>query len=293
MNDLTFCLLIRRSELSSRDHSATSTFLHAQRLFQGPGLPPSNAVQAHAEPGDPPLPTHHYHARRGISTFLFRIPLPVTCPSSVYFGGGLATVRYELRASASVYWRGEKQLVTERKVIDVVAGLDDAALTEYVNGTHATSITVGENGKLWMQGNIIGGGIITAGESVCVELQVKNHSSKTVRTRHLINERCSLNGPKNTGLTLTLTRRLVLPSIEKQPLQISDTLTNVAFRGPEYIIHPGVEGVANLVFDIPKTAREVKGGVYLDEGYHSPRETQSLFEVQCIVSVNMTMGIGR
>ncbi|KAF8324374.1 hypothetical protein F5887DRAFT_1165859 [Amanita rubescens] len=263
-------------ELSSRDHSATSTFLHAQRLFQGPGLPPSNAVQAHAEPGDPPLPSHHYHARRGISTFLFRIPLPVTCPSSVYFGGGLATVRYELRASASVYWRGEKQLVTERKVIDVVAGLDDAALTEYVNGTHATSITVGENGKLWMQGNIIGGGIITAGESVCVELQVKNHSSKT-----------------NTGLTLTLTRLLVLPSVEKQPLQISDTLTNVAFRGPEYIIHPGVEGVANLVFDIPKTAREVKGGVYLDEGYHSPRETQSLFEVQCIVSVKMTMGIGR
>ncbi|KAF8344755.1 hypothetical protein F5887DRAFT_1283095 [Amanita rubescens] len=237
-------------ELSSRDHSATSTFLHAQRLFQGPGLPPSNAVQAHAEPGDPPLPSHHYHARRGISTFLFRIPLPVTCPSSVYFGGGLATVRYELRASASVYWRGEKQLVTEAEV--------------------------GENGKLWMQGNIIGGGIITAGESVCVELQVKNHSSKT-----------------NTGLTLTLTRLLVLPSVEKQPLQISDTLTNVAFRGPEYIIHPGVEGVANLVFDIPKTAREVKGGVYLDEGYHSPRETQSLFEVQCIVSVKMTMGIGR
>ncbi|KAF8723421.1 hypothetical protein AX14_009312 [Amanita brunnescens Koide BX004] len=265
-------------ELSSRDHSATSTFLHAKRLFQGPGLPPSNAVQAHAEPGDPPLPSHHYHARRGISTFLFRIPLPITCPSSVSFGGGLATVKYELRASASVYWRGEKRLVTERKVIDVVEGLNDVALTEYVNGAHATSITVGENGKLSMQGSVIGGGIITAGESACIELQVKNHSSK-----------------KNTGLTLTLTRRLVLPSVssvEKQPLQISDTLTHVAFHGPEYIIHPGVEGIANLVFDIPKTARGVKGGVYLDEGYRSPRETQSIFEVQCIVSAKMSMGIG-
>lgn len=93
-----------------------------------------------------------------------------------------------MRASASIYWRGEKQLVTERKVIDVVAGLDDAALTEYVNGTHATSITVGENGKLWIQGSIIGGGIITAGESVCVELQVKNHSSKKVPIRHSIND---------------------------------------------------------------------------------------------------------
>lgn len=67
----------------------------------------------------------------------------------------------------------------------------------------------------------------------------------------------------------------------------------MAFRGPEYIIHPGVEGVANLVFDIPKTARGVKGGVYLDEGYRSPRETQSIFEVQCIVSAKISMGIGR
>jgi hypothetical protein len=93
-------------------------------------------------------------------------------------------VKYELRASASVYWRGEKRLVTERKVIDVVEGLNDVALTEYVNGAHATSITVGENGKLSMQGSVIGGGIITAGESACIELQVKNHSSKKVRTRH-------------------------------------------------------------------------------------------------------------
>ncbi|KAF8637756.1 hypothetical protein AX17_002598 [Amanita inopinata Kibby_2008] len=265
-------------ELSSRDHSATSTFLHAQRLFQGSGLPPSNAVQAHAEPGDPPLPAHHYHARRGISTFLFRIPLPLKTPSSANFGGGLATVKYELRASASVYWRGDKKLVTERKSVDVVEGLDDVLLEDYANGNQATSIAVGEHGKVWMQGSIVGGGIVTAGESACVELQVKNHSPK-----------------KNTGLTLTLTRNLILPgatSNEKQPLQISDTLTNVPFRGPEYIIHPGVEGVANLVFDIPKNARGMKGGVYEDEGDDRPRETQSIFEIQCIVSVKMSMGIG-
>ncbi|PFH51116.1 hypothetical protein AMATHDRAFT_85363 [Amanita thiersii Skay4041] len=265
-------------ELTSRDHSATSTFLHAQRLFQSPGLPPSNAVQAHAEPGDPPLPASHYHARRGISTFLFRIPLPITCPSSVNFGGGLAAVKYEVRASASVYWRGDKRLVTERKSVDVVEGLDDMALAQYANGKGATPIVVGENGKIWMQGSVVGGGIITAGEPACVELHVKNHSPK-----------------KNSGLTVTLTRHLFLPGASSnvnKPLQISDTLTSVAFRGPEYIIHPGVEGVANLVFDIPKNARGVKGGFYEDEGEERPRETPAIFEVQCIVSVRMSMGIG-
>ncbi|KIL56450.1 hypothetical protein M378DRAFT_172718 [Amanita muscaria Koide BX008] len=51
-----------------RDHSATSTFFHAKLLFQGQDLPPSNAARAHSEPGDPPLPSRQYHARRGSST---------------------------------------------------------------------------------------------------------------------------------------------------------------------------------------------------------------------------------
>jgi len=41
-------------------------------------------------------------------------------------------------------------------------------------------VVVGENGKIWAQGRIVGG-MAVAGESACVELQVKNHSSKKVR----------------------------------------------------------------------------------------------------------------
>jgi hypothetical protein len=70
-------------------------------------------------------------------------------------------VTYELRASASVYWRGEKRLITEQKVVDVVQGLDDKNLTEYVNDNDATA---GKNGKLWMRRSFAGSRIITAGE---------------------------------------------------------------------------------------------------------------------------------
>jgi len=158
--------------------------------------------------------------------------------------------------------------------------LDDQRLAEYATGNcDATSITVGENGKLWIQGKIVGGGIITAGESACIELQVKNHSTK-----------------KNTGLSLSLMRQLVLPNIsstEKQPVHVIDTLTSVPFQGPEYIIQPGVEGVANLVFDIPNDARGVKGGPYLDEGDIRPRITPRTFEVQCTVTIKMTMAVGK
>ncbi|KAF8193322.1 hypothetical protein BJ912DRAFT_960669 [Pholiota molesta] len=257
-------------ELSSRDHSATSTFLHSRRLFQGPTLPPSNAVQAHPMPGDPPLPQHYYEARRGHSTFLFRVPIPATSPSSISFGPALAQVRYELRASVGVFWKNEKRLVVDKRPIDVVEAYP---FDETLMGKVPEAIVVGENGKLWMQGKIVGS-VIVAGESACLELQVKNHSNK-----------------KNTGLTLTLARTLYLPGSatgqqRAAPVHISDTLITVPFRGPEYIIPPGAEGVANL---------RVRGGT-LDgeelEGGNGLRHSDSLFEIRCKVEVKLTMGMG-
>ncbi|KDR78551.1 hypothetical protein GALMADRAFT_117961 [Galerina marginata CBS 339.88] len=273
--------LFALQELTSRDHSATSTFLHSRRLFQGPGLPPSNAVQAHPMPGDPHLPQHYYHARKGRSTFLFRIPIPVSSPSSISFGSGLARVRYELRASVGVYWKNEKRLVIDKHPIDVV----EAYPYDEILGKIPEAIVVGENGKLWMQGRMVGvgGSIAVAGESACLELQVKNHSNK-----------------KNSGLTLTLTRTLYLAGAtighhRPAPVQISDTLTTVPFRGPEYIIPPGAEGIANLVFDVPKHTRGARGGI-LDgeegEGGSGPRHSESLFEIKCKVEVKLTMGMG-
>jgi hypothetical protein len=96
-------------------------------------------------------------------------------------------------------------------------------------------------------------------------------------------------------LAVTLTRILHLPGFPRPheaPLQISDTLTTVPFCGPEYIIPPGVEGVASLVFDVPKFARGVKGGSR-DGDEAERRTTEALFEVRCIVGIKMLMGIGR
>ena len=99
-------------------------------------------------------------------------------------------------------------------------------------------------------------------------------------------------------MTLTLTRTLYLPGQQRQSttVQISDTLTTVPFRGPEYIIPPGAEGVANLVFDVPKHARGVQGGVLdgeSEEDGGQPRQTESLFEIRCKVEVKLGMGFGR
>jgi hypothetical protein len=163
------------AELTSRDHSATSIFLHSRRLFQGPGLPPSNAVLPHPIPGELPLPQHYHQARRGKTTFFFRVPTPITSPSTIDFGNGLACVRYEVKCTVGVAWRGEKILVTDEKSVDVVESYEENDFSRI----EPEGIVVGEKGKIWIQGRVVGG-LVVAGESACVELQVKNHSSKRV-----------------------------------------------------------------------------------------------------------------
>lgn len=58
------------------------------------------------------------------------------------------------------------------------------------------------------------------------------------------------------------------------------------------MIPAGAEGVANLVFDTPRNARGVKGGPRSDaDDEFTTREP--LFEVLCMLSVKMCMGLGR
>lgn len=100
---------------------------------------------------------------------------------------------------------------------------------------------------------------------------------------------------QTTGLTLTLLRTLHLPNFgtSKNAFQITDTIVTVPFRGSEYTINPGVEGVANLVFDIPRTARGVKSGPRekTDEGDHT--HVEALFYVITAIHVAIGMGVGR
>lgn len=159
-------------ELTSRDHSATNTFLHVTRYFQGEGLPPSNAVHPHPLPGnDEPLPPNYYLARKGITTFFFRFPIPSSSPSSIDFGKGLAKLKYEIRANVGISWRGERQRIMERKEVMVVEAPTTASDVE--------QIVIGENSKVWAQGRILNQYVV-AGQDTCVELFVKNHSSKRV-----------------------------------------------------------------------------------------------------------------
>lgn len=155
------------------------TFLHSRRLFQGPYLPPSNAVDPHPLPGDIPLPEHYYKAKRGRSAFLFRIPLPRSSPASINFADGLARVCYEVRGSVGIFWKDERQLVTDKDEVTVLETCEEGFRLGSRVKAEEGAIVVGENGRFWVHGRLIGG-VLIAGETACVELQVKNHSNRKV-----------------------------------------------------------------------------------------------------------------
>ncbi|KAF9223243.1 hypothetical protein BS17DRAFT_781551 [Gyrodon lividus] len=253
-------------EVNSRDHSATSTFIHSRRLFQGPGLPPSNAVHPDHVPeaGELPLPAHHHAARRGLTTFFFRFPLPLSSPSSVNFGP--ASIRYEVRASVSVAWRGDKRLVTDNREVKVVESWDAMSAAQVPQ-----AVVIAEGGKIWAQATITNGAVI-GGEIACIDLQLKNNSQRWT-----------------SGVTLTLTRALHLSQsllAGKHAPDISDIATQVDFYGPEYSVPPGIEGVASLVIDIPRHSRGVQGGSRIDD---NGKTTDSLFEIRCTLDIRIDM----
>lgn len=96
-------------------------------------------------------------------------------------------------------------------------------------------------------------------------------------------------------MTLILSRTLHLPGIgsSKNPFQITDTILTLPFRGSEYTITPGVEGVANLVFDIPRDARGLKGGTREQAEEGERHHTEPLFEVKTSIVIKIGMGVGR
>ena len=96
-------------------------------------------------------------------------------------------------------------------------------------------------------------------------------------------------------MTLILSRTLHLSGIgsSKNSFQITDTVLTIPFRGSEYTIAPGVEGVANLAFDVPRNARGVKGGAREQAEEGERHHTEALFEVKTSVLIKIGMGVGR
>ena len=134
-----------------------------------------------------------------------------------------------------------------------------------------------------------------------MKVPVLNCKSRTIpieRYYHkLVFQLLIYNQMQNTGLSLSLNRTLLLSSTRlgsgSPPLQLSDTILTVPFEGSEYTLPPGGEGVAHLVFDVPLTAKGVRGGTYESDADEDGQVSEALFTLQATIQVKIVMGPGR
>lgn len=147
-------------------------------FFRDLHSPPSNAVRPRSESsslGDNKIPVDYHPARKGFTSFLFKLPLPSNAPSSLQFGGTLASVTYRLKAAAEVFWRGEHRLVIDTHDIVVVESPQDLDH----KGEDVGVVVVGEGGKMWTHGRILDPFVI-AGQTLTCRLHVKNNTLRKV-----------------------------------------------------------------------------------------------------------------
>ena len=159
---------------------------------------------------------------------MFRFPIPSSCPSSINFGSGLASVRYEVRATVGVSYKGENKLVFDKKNVDVVEAFE----TDF-SRDDPEAVVVGENGKILLQARLLGG-IVVAGQPACVELTVKNHSLKKVNI--------FLGGYSPFGLTNALEHQSQSFAVATPPFSQCPSVAEGAISDLRHPYHRPVQG---------------------------------------------------
>ncbi|GAA5962880.1 hypothetical protein JCM3765_005902 [Sporobolomyces pararoseus] len=265
-------------ELRNRDHTATKRIFYSRLLFQGPGLPPSNAVVA----GSSASQGGYFPALRGRTRFDFSFDLPKDLPSTCAFGAN-AVVRYELRAFASSIFEGDVDLKSEKKDVLVVERWDDWRKGNWSTGVEKEAeqeLRGREGGLVTIKGGI--GNDEWSGSLPRLfwwrDVDEGVEGKGTIEVRLRINNTTKRHIP---GVKASLIRRLRLrrdPVREgPAPPQLSSSVTNVDFLGSDYDVRAGSEREVLVSLQLPK-----------EECWSGRKGT--LFDLDCFVRIQVEGG---
>ncbi|KZT53498.1 hypothetical protein CALCODRAFT_520001 [Calocera cornea HHB12733] len=197
------------------------TFPAGKHVFQGPNVPPSNAVDFSHDLMIDGLPRHFYFAKPGETTFPFSIQLPAWLPASVDFQNGTAEISYELRAVAGMYSRSED----ERQ--DLVQSQSIGVLEPWGRDIKQESKWTQESG-LYLA--VTAPRQLVATQKTDVTVKVQNRSKQTI-----------------TSIAVAINHDLSSEHVSKLHSEIHEQ----RFEGAEYSVHPGNEATAVVHVRVP------------------------------------------
>ncbi|KAF9276431.1 hypothetical protein BGZ68_010015 [Mortierella alpina] len=250
-------------EITSKEFTATQSFLSSRLNFQGPSIPPSNAVHGPVDEGG------FWRAKKGKTTFPFAFQLPLDCPSSLVFGQ-TASLRYVVTGLVQVFYHGKDETILKSKEAFVVEAWDgynpDYRLP--VQASNSTKLFWGGNGSLVLEA-MLSERLHSAGGNLAVEVKVKNNTSRKVQ-----------------GIKVGVSRRLEMvsdkdkvaknPGLKIDTVSVSEVIGTQEFKSSSYLFDTGEERTMTVNMVVPGNARTIRG--------------TALFEVTCFVVVSMLLG---
>ncbi|KAG9072617.1 hypothetical protein KI688_000388 [Linnemannia hyalina] len=250
-------------EITSKEFTATQSFLSSRLCFQGTGIPPSNAVHGPCDDDG------FWMAKKGKTTFPFAFQLPLDCPSSLVFGQ-TASLRYVVTGLVQVFYHGKDETILKSKEAFVVEAWDGYN-PDYripVQASNSTKLFWGGSGTLELEA-LLSERLHSAGGNLTVEVKVKNNTSRKVQ-----------------GIRIGVARRLEMvsdkaqaelnPGLTIETVSVSEVIGTQEFKSSSYLFDTGEERAMTVNMIVPGNARTIRG--------------TALFEVTCFVVVSMLLG---
>ncbi|CAG8435711.1 1495_t:CDS:2 [Ambispora gerdemannii] len=245
-------------ELSTREYTATQSFLSSRLVFQGSNLPPSNAVHgARDENG-------FWLAKKGKTTFPFSFKIPIDAPSSVVFGS-VASLRYVVTGVMQLFYNNREDTIFKSKEAFVVEAWDgqNPEYKQSVEGMNMKQLWMGGNGPVMLEGTLIET-LFTSGGNVSAQVRVRNDTKRRVQ-----------------GIKLGILQKLIiLANKNKKEADdtkvVSETVAEEWFKNKDFLFDCGEDRTTTVNLHVPNTVRTIRN--------------TALFEVTCHIVVSLYLG---
>ncbi|CAG8461841.1 11605_t:CDS:2 [Ambispora leptoticha] len=245
-------------ELTTRECTATQSFLSSRLVFQGSSLPPSNAVHGAKDENG------YWLAKKGKTTFPFSFKIPIDAPSSVVYGN-VASLRYIVTGVIQLLYNNKEDTIFKSKEAFVVEAWDgqNPEYKQPVEGMNMKQLWMGGSGPVTLEGTLIET-LFTSGGNVSAQVRVRNDTKRRVQ-----------------GIKLGILHKLIiLANKNKKEAEdtkvISETVAEEWFKNKDFLFDCGEDRTITVNLHVPNTVRTIRN--------------TALFEVTCHIIISLYLG---
>nr|CAG8458075.1 13129_t:CDS:10 [Entrophospora candida] len=245
-------------ELTTREYTASQSFLSSRLVFQSSTLPPSNAVYGPKEDG-------FWTAKKGKTTFPFAFKIPIDAPSCVTYGNN-ACLKYIVTGVVQYKINNKEDSTFKSKEAFVVEAWDinNPIYKQPVEGMNMRQLWLGGSGAIMLEARLVET-FFQSGANISVQIRVKNETKRRVQ-----------------GIKVAITHKLhILANKTKKELDdvkvVGETVKEEWYKNKDFLFDCGEDRITTVHIDVPKNVRTIRN--------------TALFEVVCYVVVSLYLGL--